>query len=155
VLAPAALALCSACASARIAGGEVVAPGAEPSGAVVGRFRIGRCEDANGLRIPEEEARISVLRVGSGRFLLVERRPGYDSFVVTNGWAEADVRVFQLAYKRAASGPYLREYRTPVDVNAFGRLAVVRRVADWGESAAGFHARYAKAELACDLSPDV
>jgi hypothetical protein len=156
VVAMAALAVWSSgCASAGIAGGDVVAPGTEPRGDVVARFRIGRCEDRHGGRLAEEESRISVVRVAGGHLVLVERRPGYDSFVVKNGWSEAEVRVFQLAYKRAASGPYLREYRTPKDASAFGRLAVVRQVRSWGDSRRGFRASYTDAALLCDLSPDV
>ena len=145
-------ALCAGCASARIAGGAQIAPGTEPGGNVLARYTIGRCEDAYGTRIPEPESRISVVRLRDGRLVLVERRPGYDSLVVDNGWAQQDTRVFQLAFKHAASGPYLREYRMPEGAG-FGRLVLTKAVRDWGESAKGFRATYSKAALACELAP--
>jgi hypothetical protein len=145
--------LCAGCASARIAGGEQIAPGTEPAGSVVARYTVGRCEDAYGTRVPEPESRISVVRLPEGKLLLVERRPGYDTLVVDNGWAEPDTRVFQLAFKRAASGPYLREYRLPAEGTGFGRLVFVKSVRDWGESGKGFRASYSRAALACELAP--
>jgi hypothetical protein len=147
-----AAALCAGCASARIAGGAQIAPGTEPAGNVVARYTVGRCEDAYGTRIPEPAARISVVRLPDRRLVLVERRPGYDSLVVDNGWAQEDTRVFQLAFKRASGGPYLREYRLP-EGTGFGRLVLTKAVHDWGETAKGFRASYSKAALACELAP--
>jgi hypothetical protein len=93
-----------------------------------------------------------VVRIRDGRLVLVERRPGYDSLVVDNAWAHDDTRVFQLAFKRASGGPYLREYRVPEGAG-FGRLVLTKAVQDWGESAKGFRASYSKAALACELAP--
>jgi hypothetical protein len=148
-----AAAFCAGCASARLAGGAQIAPGTEPTGSVVARYTIGRCEDSYGTRIPEPESHISVVRIPDGRLVLVERRPGYDSLVIDNGWTERELHVFQLAFKRSTGGPYLREYRMPVQGTGFGRFAVVKAVQDWGDSAKGFHARYSKAALACELAP--
>jgi hypothetical protein len=148
-----AAALSAGCASAGIAGGAQIAPGTEPSGSVVARYTIGRCEDAYGTRIPEPESRISLVRIPDGRLVLVERRPGYDSLVVDNGFTERDLQVFQLAFKGSTSPPYLREYRMPVQGSGFGRFVVVKAVRDWGDSAKGFHASYSKAALACVLAP--
>jgi hypothetical protein len=143
---------CAACSSARIAGGVTVAPGTEPPGVVVSLFGMGRCEDEAGARVPESEARISVVRLQDGRLVLVERRAGYDSLVVENGWDEGDSRVFQLALKRSDGVPYLREYRLPRTGADFGRLVLVDRVTAWRDSRRGFHASYARPTLACDLT---
>ena len=147
------LALCAGCGSAGIAGGVQTAPGAEPHGKIVARYTVGRCEDVDGTRIPEPDSRIAVVRLPGGRVVLVERRPGYDSLIVDNGWTETDTRVFQLAFKRASSPPYLREYRLPMEGEGFGRLVFVKAVYDWGDSSKGFHATYVKHVLACDLAP--
>jgi len=147
-----ALLACSACSSARIAGGTTVAPGSEPVGTTVALFEMGRCEDESGARVPEPRARISVVRLADDRLILVDRRPGYDSVVVGNGWDEGDARVFQLALKRSGSGPHLREYRLPRVGSDFGRLVVVDRVGAWNDSPRGFHASYAHAALSCDLT---
>jgi hypothetical protein len=144
---------CAACSSARIAGGATVAPGSEPPGVALSLFGVGRCEDEGGARVPEPEARISVVRIRDGRLVLVERRPGYDSLVVDNGWDEGDVRVFQLALKRTGGVPYLREYRLPRTGSDFGRLVLVDRVTTWRDSRRGFHASYAHPSLVCDLTP--
>ncbi len=144
---------CAACSSARIAGGATVAPGSEPPGVTLSLFGMGRCEDEAGARVPESEARISVVRLQDGRFVLVERRPGYDSLVVDNGWDEGNIRVFQLALKRSDGVPYLREYRVPRDGSDFGRLVLVDRVIAWRDSRRGFHASYVRPSLVCDLTP--
>jgi hypothetical protein len=146
-------AACSGCAFARIAGGAQVAPGTEPVGNTVALFRVARCEDANGERIPEPEARVTVVRLDDKRLVLVERHVGYDSLVVDNGWDEGNARVFQLAIKGAADGPYLREYRTPLQDARAGRFVIVKRVENWGDSRRGFHAVYTTAALTCDLMP--
>jgi len=149
---PLVIVACAACSSARIAGGATVAPGGEPPGVTLALFGMGRCEDETGARVPEPEARISVVRLQDGRLVLVERRPGYDSLVVDNGWDEGDTRVFQLALKRTGGVPYLREYRLPRDSSDFGRLVLVDRVIAWRDSRRGFHASYARPSLACDLT---
>ncbi len=141
-----------ACSSAGISGGVLVAPGSEPEGATLAFFNVTRCEDANGARVPEPEARVTLVRMSDGRSVLVERRPGYDSLIVENGWNEGDTRVFQLALKRSGKGPLLREYRVPRSKSGSGQIIVVERVGDWGDSSRGFHARYAKPSMACELS---
>ncbi|HEX4337966.1 MAG TPA: hypothetical protein VH062_18780 [Polyangiaceae bacterium] len=147
--------LCFSCSSAKIAGGAPVAPGSEPEGMAVAYFNVTRCEDANGARVPEQEGHVSLVRMPDARIVLVERRPGYDSLVVENGWDEGDARVFQLAMKRTGGGPFLREYRVPVAGAVTGRVVVVDRVASWRDSSRGFHARYEgeKPALSCDLAP--
>lgn len=148
-----ALLACAACSSARIAGGAVVAPGSEPAGVTLALFRMGRCEDAKGARVPELEARISVVRMTDGTLVLVDRRAGYDSIVVDNGWDEGDSRVFQLALKKSGGVPYLREYRLPRSGTDFGRLVLVDRVVTWRDSPRGFHASYVEAARSCFLTP--
>jgi hypothetical protein len=150
---PLLLVACAACSSARIAGGAIVAPGSEPSGFVLSLYGMGRCEDETGARVPEPEARVSLVQLRDGRIVLVERRPGYDSLVVDNGWDEGETRVFQLALKRTDGVPYLREYRLPRSGSDFGQLALVDRVAAWGDTRNGFHAIYRRPSLSCALRP--
>lgn len=147
------VAACAGCSSAGVAGGALVAPGTEPAGTTLALYGIGRCEDERGARIPEPEARVSAVRLSDGRVVLVDRRPGYDSIVVDNGWDDGNDRVFQLALKRSGGTPSLREYRLPLSGSHFGRLVVVDRVSRWNDSRRGFHADYARAALSCSLSP--
>ncbi|HEX3596810.1 MAG TPA: hypothetical protein VHU80_16990 [Polyangiaceae bacterium] len=146
-------ALCCSCGSARIAGGAQVAPGSEPAGAVIALFNVTRCEDANGGRVPEPEARVSMVKMPDSRLVLVERRPGYDSLVVDNGWNEGTMRVFQLALKRSSSRPYVREYRLPVSGSGYGRMVITDRVRTWRDAEHGFRASYVTPSLSCDLAP--
>ena len=147
------VASCAACSSAGLAGGVLVGAGGEPAGTTLALYGMGRCEDEHGARIPAPEARVSAVRLGDGRVVLVERRPGYDSIVVDNGWNDGDERVFQLALKRSGGAPSLREYRLPRSGGDFGRLVVVDRVSRWNDARRGFRAEYSRATLSCSLSP--
>jgi hypothetical protein len=135
----------SACDSARIAGGRVVANGAAPAGTVTGSWVPFDCRDAHGAPFASEGAAIELVRTLDGRFVLVEARPPDDSFVVTNSFVRGQERVFQLALKSGSSAPYLREYRVPVAGKGPGRLAVVARKWDSRETPDGFVAWYATA----------
>jgi hypothetical protein len=142
----------SACDSARVAGGRVVANGVAPAGTVAGSWSPFDCRDARGDPFASERTAIELLRTPDGRFVLVEARPPDDSFVVTNSFVRGQERVFQLALKSASNAPYLREYRLPLVGTGPGRLVVVGRQWDSRDTDDGFVAWYAaKPAFSCAL----
>ena len=146
--------LASACDSARIAGGNVVASGTEPAGSLAGAWTPSDCRDARGAPSAVGAGAVKLIRKADGRFVLVETRAGYDSIVVVNSFVRGQDRVFQLALKSAASAPFLREYRVPAARPGPGRFVLVARQWDSRDTDDGFTAWYVKPAVTCALLPD-
>lgn len=147
-----ALVLTCGCGYARVAGGQSMAIGTEPSGVTLGTWAPSACHDADGAYVPFDRSEVSLIRRSNGWLVLVERRAAYDSLVVTNSFIQGPELVFQFALKSSSSPPYLREYRLPVPESGPGRFAIV---SEW-ESVGGlrtFRASYERAAIDCTLAP--
>ena len=163
-LAVVASAVC-ACSAARIAGGTTVPSADAVTGDVLRTWTVADCRDAAGAPFSLGDDLVKLVRKSSGRLVLVDERPAYETLLVTNAHGERHgrgavsaspsdstgdgVRVFQLALKSASSAPYLREYRIPQ--RGPGRLVIVGKDWDSRDTADGFVAWYRKPAIACTL----
>lgn len=142
--------LLAGCAGPALEGARLAFPGAEPEGDLVADYPWAVCRDAAGYRLPGGPSRVTVVRF-DGRPELVERREGYESLVVTNGFEHDGAHIFQAVIESSDGRPWLRQYRVPgnrgpATLEVTDRFAVTR-------SEEGFRATLGRVVLSCTLSP--
>jgi hypothetical protein len=109
------------------------------------------CSDARGGAVSGPDRSIEVVRLESGREVLVARRAGYDDLIVDNVSSKDRSRVFQVATKSDDGRPFLRTYRIPLSGGP-ASLDVTDEFLDERETAGGFRARPGRSLLRCRLT---
>jgi hypothetical protein len=144
------------CSTARLAGGQLVTPGAEPEGVELGRWRTEGCRDASGARLFDVAAKIRVMQKAGSDVVLVDTRIGYDTVISRNvsvlGSGASKEWVFDVAVKPEWGKPYVRQYRLPMDGTA-GHYVLTPHFTDEDTDDGGFRAHVVRPALECDLAP--
>lgn len=154
------LAVLAACSGTSVRGAVVEAPEGDSSGAQLARFAVGQCLDRSGSRMDARPGSEVVVRSGVARPVVVEKRPGFDSLVITNGFQDGERFVAQTVVD-TAGGKIVRQISIPraalggasAAVPAAGRLDVAR---DWTETDLGggrFRAALGRSVISCVLAP--
>lgn len=154
------LAFVEGCAGTSVRGALTTAPGQEPGGDVLARFQVKQCVDRSRARSDVDAGEQVVVQSGAPRPIIVEKRSGYDSLIITNGYDERDRMVGQ-AVVDGSGGKLIRQITVPkaaLGPNATapapsGSLEVART---WTETDLGggqFRAKLDTPVLSCSLDP--
>jgi len=140
------------CSGASIRGGQIARVGREPTGQLIGAYATDGCSDAR--KAPAAYASsVSVVKEASGEMLLIERRPRYDSIVITNFFIESAELVFQVQTKRAGGPSVLHDFRLPIHKTGPGRMALATSWREKRFEADRFRAYFDVPALSCRLVP--
>jgi hypothetical protein len=141
----------AACGGLTMRGAESVKAGREPVGKKLVEYRPTECKDASGTPVARTTS-IYLVEDVSGRRLLVELTPGYDSLVVKNAFLDRGEVAFQAVLKSKGGRMMLHDFRLPNDFASAGRMAVAPSWREVKLDGGGFRGYFQQPALTCSLA---
>ncbi|HMJ12839.1 MAG TPA: hypothetical protein VK524_15560 [Polyangiaceae bacterium] len=137
-----------ACSSPSIRGAQIARSSAEPAGRLEAEYSARGCKDARG-GSAELELSVRLVEFQPGHWVLVLRRQGYDSLVISNAFEQGGEWVFQA--QSDASDPLLYDVRLRAPNWQGGRLAYAREFREQRGEEDHFQAYFDAPVLVCGL----
>jgi len=137
------------CGGPSLRGALSIENGREPAGAF--QLTPMDCRDERGAPASAPELKIQRVRLEDGQDAVLERRPGYDTVVVTNGYDDAYGRVFQYVSDDGHHHRILHTLRMTPRLS--GSRLVLASAFELQGSDSEFRATTRKASLQCELVP--